>query len=94
VDEKIPLSVALIAYNEEKNLPDCLRSVAFARQIVVVDSGSSDDTVRIAVEAGCDVFAEKWRGFGPQKQFAVEQCREAWILVLDADERIRWKRPR
>jgi glycosyltransferase involved in cell wall biosynthesis len=88
VDEKIPLSVALIAYNEEKNLPDCLRSVAFARQIVVVDSGSSDDTVRIAVEAGCDVFTEKWRGFGPQKQFAIDQCREPWVLILDADERI------
>ena len=88
MDEKIPLSVALIAHNEEKNLPDCLRSVVFARQIVVVDSGSSDDTVRIAVEAGCDVFTEKWRGFGPQKQFAVDQCRELWVLVLDADERI------
>lgn len=88
MDEKIPLSVALIARNEEKNLPNCLRSVAFARQVVVVDSGSSDDTVRIAVEAGCDVFTEKWRGFGPQKQFAIDQCREPWVLILDADERI------
>ena len=86
--DKIPLSVALIAHNEAENLPDCLRSLAFARQIVVVDSGSSDGTVRMAVDAGCDVFTEKWRGFGPQKQFAVDQCREPWILVLDADERI------
>ena len=86
--EKVSLSVAMIVKNEAENLPDCLRSVAFARQIVVVDSGSSDETVRIAAEFGCEVFSEAWRGFGPQKQFAVEQCREAWILVLDADERI------
>ena len=86
--DKIPLSVVLIVQNEAENLPDCLRSVAFARQIVVVDSGSSDGTVRMAVESGCDVFTEKWRGFGPQKQFAVDQCREPWVLVLDADERV------
>jgi hypothetical protein len=86
--EKISLSVALIVKNEAENLPDCLRSVAFARQIVVVDSGSDDETLRIAADFGCDVFNEPWCGFGPQKQFAVEQCREAWILVLDADERI------
>jgi glycosyltransferase involved in cell wall biosynthesis len=86
--EKISLSVAIIVKNEEKNLPDCLRSAAFARQIVVVDSGSADETLRIASDFGCEVFSESWYGFGPQKQFAVEQCREAWILVLDADERI------
>ncbi len=86
--EKLPLSVAVIVCNEAENLPDCLRSVAFARQIVVVDSGSQDGTPRIAADFGCDVFTEAWRGFGPQKQFAVDQCREDWILVLDADERI------
>jgi glycosyltransferase involved in cell wall biosynthesis len=88
MDEKIALSVAMIVKDEARNLPDCLRSVAFARQIVVVDSGSGDETLRIASDFGCEVFSEAWRGFGPQKQFAVEQCREAWILVLDADERI------
>ena len=78
----------MIVKNEAKNLPDCLRSIAFARQIVVVDSGSGDETLRIASDFGCEIFSEVWRGFGPQKQFAVEQCREAWILVLDADERL------
>ena len=87
--DKIPLSVAIIAKNEAANLPDCLRSVAFADQIVVVDSGSTDDTVKIAEACGCDLFLEPWRGgFGAQKQFAVDQCRHAWVLVLDADERI------
>ncbi|MBN2436978.1 MAG: glycosyltransferase family 2 protein [Deltaproteobacteria bacterium] len=88
MDNKAALSVAMIVENEEQNLPDCLKSVSFASQIVVVDSGSRDETIRIASDFGCDVFNEPWRGFGLQKQFAVEQCREAWILVLDADERI------
>jgi glycosyltransferase involved in cell wall biosynthesis len=88
MDEKAALSVAVITLNEAENLPDCLASVAFARQIVVVDSGSSDETARIAADSGCDFFTEVWRGFGPQKQFAVDRCREPWILVLDADERI------
>ncbi|MBU3932373.1 MAG: glycosyltransferase family 2 protein [Proteobacteria bacterium] len=88
MDDKAPLSVAMIVRNEAQSLPDCLRSVAFARQIVVVDSGSEDETLRIASDFGCEVFNEAWRGFGPQKQFAVEKCREAWTLVLDADERI------
>jgi glycosyltransferase involved in cell wall biosynthesis len=86
--EKVPLSVALIVKDEAENLPDCLASVAFARQIVVVDSGSSDGTPEIAAAFGCEVFQEPWRGFGAQKQAAVDRCREAWILVLDADERI------
>jgi len=86
--DKGSLSVAMIVKDEAENLSDCLRSVAFARQIVVVDSGSVDDTFRIASDFGCEVFSEVWRGFGKQKQFAVDQCREEWILVLDADERV------
>lgn len=85
----IPLSVAIITKDEARNLPRCLQSIAFARQIVVVDSGSSDDTVKIAEAYGCDVFREPWRGgFGAQKQFAIDQCRYPWVLILDADERI------
>ena len=86
--EKIPLSVAIITKDEEANLPGCLKSVAFARQIVVVDSGSADGTLEIARDFGCDVFVEPWKGFGPQKQMAIDRCREPWVLVLDADERI------
>ncbi|MEA1970691.1 MAG: glycosyltransferase family 2 protein [Thermodesulfobacteriota bacterium] len=86
--EKIPLSVAIITKNEAENMPNCLGSIKFADQIVVVDSGSTDDTVKIASNFGCDVFIEKWRGFGPQKQFAIDKCKHRWVLVLDADERI------
>lgn len=86
--EKVPLSVAIITKNEEENLRACLQSLTFARQIVVVDSGSQDATLSIAAEFGCEIYNENWRGFGPQKQLAIDKCRESWILVLDADERI------
>lgn len=85
---KLPISIAIITKNEERNLLACLQSVAFAEQVVVVDSGSTDDTIKIATNFGCDVYVESWRGFGPQKQFAIDHCRNEWILVLDADERI------
>ncbi len=88
MNEKKPLSVAIITKDEAKNISACLESVRFADQIVVVDSGSTDDTVNIASSFGCEVFVEKWRGFGPQKQSAIDRCKNRWILVLDADERI------
>lgn len=86
--EKFPLSVAIITKNEEGNIKDCLQSVIFARQIVVVDSGSTDKTLAIAQEFGCDIYQEGWHGFGAQKQLAINRCAQPWILVLDADERI------
>ena len=88
MNEKVPLSVAIITKDEAKNTPACLESVRFADQVIVVDSGSTDDTVKIASNFGCDVFVEKWRGFGRQKQFAIDKCKNKWVLVLDADERI------
>jgi glycosyltransferase involved in cell wall biosynthesis len=86
--EKISLSVAIITKNEEENLRACLQSIAFASQIIVVDSGSTDATLPIAAGFGCEIYQEDWLGFGPQKQLAIDKCREPWILVLDADERI------
>lgn len=86
--EKIPLSVAIITKNEERNLPSCLQSVSFAADVVVVDSGSTDRTVGIAREFGCRVFIEPWKGYGPQKNSAVEKCINDWVLIVDADERI------
>ncbi len=88
MNNKVPLSVAIITKDEAHNLPDCLKSVAFAGQIVVVDSGSTDDTIAIASACGCDVYDEPWRGFGYQKQCAIDKCTNRWVLVLDADERI------
>jgi len=89
MNAKAPLSVAIITKDEAHNLPRCLSSVAFAGQIVVVDSGSVDGTVAMARDFGCDVYLEPWRGgFGPQKQFAIDRCRHDWVLVLDADESV------
>jgi glycosyltransferase involved in cell wall biosynthesis len=88
VEGKVPLSVAIITKNEEEMLPSCLKSVSFADEIVVVDSGSTDRTIEVAKEYGCRVFVEQWKGFGLQKLSAIEKCTHDWILVLDADERI------
>jgi glycosyltransferase involved in cell wall biosynthesis len=83
------LSVALITFNEERNLAACLRSVAFADEIVIVDNASSDRTQEIAREFGARVLeVADWPGFGPQKNRAIAACTGDWILALDADERV------
>src|SRR5262245_40508850 len=84
----MPLSVAIITRNAASQLDGCLASVAFADEIVVVDSGSTDDTVELAARRGARVIAKEWLGFGPQKRFAVESARHDWVLCLDADERV------
>jgi glycosyltransferase involved in cell wall biosynthesis len=82
------LSAVLITRNAAALLEPCLESVAFADEVVVVDSGSSDATAEIAQRRGARVVQKEWLGFGRQKQFAVEQARHDWVLCLDADERV------
>jgi glycosyltransferase involved in cell wall biosynthesis len=84
----LPLSVVLITRNAAAQLPECLASVAFADEVVVVDSGSSDGTPAVAARYGARVLAKEWLGFGRQKQFAVAQAAHDWVLCLDADERV------
>jgi glycosyltransferase involved in cell wall biosynthesis len=84
----MPLSVAIIARNAASQLDGCLASVAFADEIVVVDSGSTDSTVELAARRGARVITKEWLGFGPQKQFAVASASHDWVLCLDADERL------
>lgn len=83
-----PVSVVIITYNEALRLAPCLQSVAFASEIVVVDSGSTDDTPALASQHGARVVHQPWLGYGAQKQFAVDQARHDWVLCLDADERV------
>lgn len=84
---KHPISVAIIAGNEERRLSKCLESVKFSDDVVVVvDSKSKDRTAEIAREYGCRVYIEDWRGSGPQKQSSIDKCRHKWVLLLDADE--------
>jgi glycosyltransferase involved in cell wall biosynthesis len=82
------LSVVIITHNEEANLARCLESVRFADEIIVVDSHSTDRTVEIARACGARTFAIEWPGFGPAKQFAVDQGAGEWILSIDADEMV------
>ncbi len=86
--EKIPVSAAIITLNEEAHISDCLRSVEDFQEIVLVDSGSTDRTVDIAQERGVRVISHEFAGYGPQKQFALDQCTTDWVLMLDADERL------
>lgn len=83
------LSVIIITCNEAANIEDCLASVAFADECIVVDSGSSDDTVALARAAGARVeVTPDWPGFGPQKNRALSLATGDWVLSLDADERV------
>ncbi len=83
-----PFSVVLITLNAAPQLEACLQSVKFAGEIVVVDSGSRDNTEAIALKYGARFISQDWLGFGPQKQFAVAQASNDWVLCLDADERV------
>lgn len=83
-----PLSAVLITCDAAAQLPACLDSLSFCDEILVVDSGSSDGTVELARRRGARVIETHWRGFGPQKQFAVEQAAHDWVLCIDADERV------
>lgn len=88
MQQKPPLSVVIIALNAASQIEACLKSAAFADEIVVVDSGSRDDTREIALKYGARVLHQDWLGFGRQKQFAVGQTSNDWVLCLDADERV------
>jgi glycosyltransferase involved in cell wall biosynthesis len=86
--EKVPISVAVITKNEEQRLGPCLLSVSFADDIVVLDSGSFDRTLDVAKEHGARTFTEKWKGYGPQKQRALDLCKHDMVFMIDADERL------
>jgi glycosyltransferase involved in cell wall biosynthesis len=88
MSEPLPLSLVIIARDAAHELADCLASVTFAAETVVVDSGSLDDTAQLAARSGARVIGHAWEGFGPQKSFAVGQATHDWVLCLDADERV------
>ena len=80
------ISVAIVACNEAENIRRTLASVAWANEINLVDSGSTDKTVEIAKSFGARIFYESWKGYGPQVNSALDKCTCDWILNLDADE--------
>jgi glycosyltransferase involved in cell wall biosynthesis len=82
------LSVIIIACNEALNIRECLESVSWADEIIVVDSGSTDDTLEICREFTAHVYSHDWPGFGKQKNRALNYARKDWIFSIDADERV------
>lgn len=82
------IATVTITKNEERNIAACLESVRWADERIVVDAGSTDRTVEIAGQLTDRVVVRAWPGYGPQKNFAIDQARSDWILVLDADERV------
>ena len=80
------LSVIIITKNEAEHIGRCLSSISWADEIIVFDSGSSDDTVSICESFGAQVHITDWPGFGPQKQRALDKATQPWVLSLDADE--------
>jgi glycosyltransferase involved in cell wall biosynthesis len=82
------ISVAIIARDEAHNLRKTLPTLGFADEVVLVDSGSQDDTVAVAEESGARVVRLAWRGFGAQKNAALEETTGEWVLSLDADESV------
>ena len=88
VSRPFTLACAVITKNEETNIQDCLASVQWADEVIVVDAESRDRTVELARASGAKVWVRPWPGFGPQKNFGMAQATADWILILDADERV------
>jgi glycosyltransferase involved in cell wall biosynthesis len=82
------LSAIIIAKDEAANIAACLDALAFCNERIVVDGGSTDDTVAIARERGVHVEHRDWQGFGAQKNFALSLATGDWVLSIDADERV------
>ena len=82
------VACSVVSYNEEKNLQHCLESAKWMDEIVVVDSFSTDRTMEIARTYTDKIFQRPWRGFGDQKNYAMDQASTDWVFILDSDERI------
>ncbi len=85
----LPLSVFIIAKDEADRIEKTIESVSgWVDEVIVIDSGSVDDTVAVATKRGARVVHNDWPGYGPQKRFGEDQCRNDWLLNLDADEEV------
>jgi glycosyltransferase involved in cell wall biosynthesis len=82
------ITATIITFNEQENIRSACESVAWADEVLVVDSESTDSTREIAAQWGANVINRKWPGFAAQKQFATDQAKNDWVFSLDADERV------
>jgi len=82
----LKISAIIITKDEEHSIRECLQSISWVDEIIVVDSGSKDQTLKICKEFGVKIFTKSWQGFGPQKNQALKHAKHKWILSIDADE--------
>lgn len=85
---QLPITLAVITYNEQEQIARCLDSVQFVSEKLVIDCGSTDNTAEIAKKSGARVVYQPWLGFGKQRQFATAQAQHDWVMMLDADESV------
>lgn len=85
---KSKISVCVISFNEEKNIEECLKSVTWADEIILVDSYSTDRTVELAKQYTSIIMPKVWSGYSDAKNYALQNASNEWILSLDADERV------
>lgn len=87
--DRLPLSAFIISKNEADRISRPIESVIdWVDEVIVVDSGSTDDTIAVAEKLGARVVHHDWKGYGPQKRYGEDQCRNDWLLNLDADEEV------
>jgi len=85
----LPISVFIITLNEADRVARAINSVnTWVDEVIVIDSGSSDNTVEVASQSGAKVFHHDWNGYGLQKRFGEDQCKNRWLLNIDADEEV------
>ncbi len=88
MDSSQKISVIIITKNEENNIEECLKSVQWADEIIIVDSESEDNTIEKVRKYTRKIFTRKWEGYSKQKQYALSLAENEWVLSLDADERV------
>jgi len=84
--EKLPITLVVITCNEEKNVARCLSAADFCAELLIVDSGSTDNTISIAESLGAKILKRDWTGYGDQKNYGSEHACNDWVLCIDADE--------
>ena len=85
-ENKLPISLVVITFNEEKNIARCLRAADFCAELLIIDSGSTDRTIDIASSLGARILRRNWTGYGDQKNFGTAEASQSWVLCIDADE--------
>ena len=86
--ERAKISAFIVCCNEERNIRRCLESIKWCDEIVIIDSGSTDNTLQICREYTSQIFHREWMGYVKQKSYGLENCSSEWILNIDADEEV------